>query len=161
MWPFDYFRSKDFENARTILVVDDSPVDLLFSSRSLSRAGYKILEATGGQQALDVAREHIPDLIVLDYMMKDIKGPVVCQTLKHNENTQHIPVVFLTSMDTPYSIVEGFEKGAENYLTKPIRPGELVRTVTRILKDIANGTQPGIVKSYKDLERDHFWEKQS
>lgn len=136
MWPFSMFQNRDFEKSKTVLVVDDGEIDRMLAVRSLEKVGYNILEAASGKKAIDVASQEVPDLILLDFVMPDMKGPEVCEILKSEPKTKDIPVIFLTSMDTPYSIIDGFDKGADNYLTKPIKPREIVYQVTLMLKDI-------------------------
>ena len=113
---------------KTILVIDDSDVDRTFSVRVLSKR-YFVLEAHGAKEGLEIAFKQRPDLILLDYMMPDMNGPEVCRMLKHNYGLQDVPVVLLTSMDTPRTVIDGLEEGAEAYLIKPIGARDLLEEV--------------------------------
>ena len=111
---------------KTILVIDDSELDRKTTSGMLT-GRFKVLCATGGREGIAMACAHRPDLILLDFMMPDLKGPEVCRLLKDDPRTRDIPVIFLTSMDTPNHMVDSFEQGAEVYLTKPVSRAELVK----------------------------------
>ena len=113
---------------KTILVIDDSVLDRTFVQRVLSRR-YHVQTATNGQSGIEAARQKRPDLILLDYMMPDMKGPDVCRALKSDQATEAIPVIFLTSMDDALSMSDGFEEGADQYLTKPIGKSALLGQV--------------------------------
>ena len=127
--------SKPLGKQATILVVDDSDVDRTFSLRTLSNRGYKILSAPNGETGVQMAKAHRPDLILLDYMMPDLNGPEVCHILKNDTTTKNIPVIFLTSLDTPKSVVDCFEQGAEIFLPKPIKASELLEQVRLTLSE--------------------------
>ena len=121
--------TKTNQPSATILVVDDSETDRTFINRLLTKKGYKILSAENGQTALQMAKGFLPDLIVLDYMLPDISGPEVCKTLKSLPATQNIPVIFLTSLDTPVSVIECFKEGADIFLSKPVKTDELLQQI--------------------------------
>ena len=113
---------------KTILVIDDSEMDRIFVEKTL-RQNYHVITAADGLKGIDAARLSRPDLILLDYMMPGMPGPEVCRVLKSDQKTESIPVVFLTSMDDAISMSEGFEGGAEHYLTKPIGKTKLLDQV--------------------------------
>ena len=118
----------DPPRTRTVLVIDDSDVDRTLVVRFLSRR-YFVLTAASGKEGLDIAFSQCPDLILLDYMMPEMNGPEVCHRLKGDPRTESIPVIFLTSMDTPSTVVDGLEEGAEAYLIKPISKHDLIEQV--------------------------------
>lgn len=118
---------------RTILVVDDSPLDRTIATRALARK-YHVLAADNGRFGLELARQHRPDLILLDYVMPEMDGPETCAALKADPLTEGIPVIFVTRMDEPSTFVEGMEGGAESFLTKPVKMGELIAEVDLRLK---------------------------
>lgn len=117
-----------------ILVVDDEKDLLELVAFNLSNAGYKVVTATTGEEALERAREKQPDLIVLDILLPDLPGLEVCRILKSEEKTRGIPVVFLTAKGEEIDRVVGFELGADDYVTKPFSPRELVLRVKALLK---------------------------
>ena len=103
----------------TILVVDDEIINIQILNNALADE-YNILTATMGRQAIEVASQSLPDLILLDVMMPDINGHEVCQTLKSNDLTKHIPIIFVTAQSRPEDEIKGLELGAVDYFTKPL-----------------------------------------
>ena len=114
---------------QTVLIVDDTPANIEMLSEALSDE-YEVLFATSGQDALDIAAEQHPDLILLDVMMPEMDGYEVCARLKGDTTTRTIPVIFVTAMDHEEEETEGLNVGAIDYLTKPIRPA-IVRARVR------------------------------
>ena len=109
------------ENRPTILVVDDEPINIKLIDDALKHQ-YRVICAMNGKQALSVAREQIqPDLILLDVLMPDMDGYDVCSELKHDPLTEHIPVIFITSLEDENDETRGFEVGAVDFIRKPIR----------------------------------------
>lgn len=115
---------------QTILVVDDSPETTQVLSRRIESWGYKVLTSTSGEEALRIAEEQRPDLMLLDIMMPKMKGRQVCARLKANPATQHIPVIFLTALGLADHVKAGMDLGAEDYLVKPFEPEELKERIT-------------------------------
>lgn len=120
-----------------ILVIDDSEVDMKVACAAIERGGYSTLKAFDGKTGLSMIKEHLPDLVILDYNLPDFKGPDICKTLKIDATTGRIPVLFLTSMDSPGSIIDCYEQGGENYLAKPIDVKFLLKQIDEALKDKA------------------------
>ena len=104
----------------TILLVDDAAANLEALNAVLG-ADYELIFATSGQEAIDLAREQLPDLILLDVMMSGMNGYQVCRKLKDDDQTRGIPVIFVTSMDHEEDEAAGLDAGAIDYLAKPIR----------------------------------------
>ena len=129
-----FFKPKAVQKHIKILVIDDSMVDQRLACAAIERGGYTALKANDGKSGLELAKEQKPHLIILDYNLPDIKGPEVCKLLKTHIDTQHIPVLFLTSLTDPDYVVNCFEQG-ENYLSKPISGKLLLKQVESILKD--------------------------
>lgn len=119
---------------KTILVVDDTPININFLKNILSNVGYNVKVANSGQRALDlVVKKPTPDLILLDVMMPDMDGYEVCRRLKKDESTQDIPIIFVTAKDAEHDEEVGFELGAVDYITKPIStPITLARVKTHL-----------------------------
>ncbi len=113
-----------------ILIVDDTPENLEVLKRILSRNGFNVLTAADGETALTIAKEHQPQLILLDVMMPGaFNGFEVCELLKRNTDTGHIPVIFVTSLSDASNVVHGFDVGAVDYIVKPFNAGEVLARV--------------------------------
>lgn len=121
------------DDPRTVLVADDDEDILQLVSFRLERAGYTVVTAADGQQALAAAREHKPDLAVLDVMMPGLNGYEVTRRLRADEATATIPVILLTARVQEADVSRGFEAGADDYLRKPFSPQELRSRVQAIL----------------------------
>jgi len=102
-----------------ILAVDDEPINIQLMAGALN-GEYDLLTALNGQGAIDMLKEHKPDLILLDVMMPDITGFEVCKIIKADERFADIPIIFLTALDTQEGQLQGLELGGIDYLTKPI-----------------------------------------
>lgn len=119
----------------TVLVVDDDPNSLQLLQNVLSCEGYNLLSAEHGAQALVLAYNYRPDVIVLDVMMPDIDGFEVCRRLRADDTLRHVPILLLTALDDRESKLRGLEAGADDFLSKPFDSVELrtrLRTITRL-----------------------------
>lgn len=112
-----------------ILVVDDTPSNIQSLAATLKPAGYQVLVATNGQQALDVMAKVRPDLILLDIMMPIMDGFEACANIKANADWHDIPIIFLTAKTETADLVKGFELGAVDYVSKPFNAHELMARV--------------------------------
>lgn len=112
-----------------ILVVDDAATNLKILWAVLEPAGYTLTFASGGKQALERVRTAKPDLILLDLMMPDLDGLQVCQTLKQDPEQADIPIIFLTASHETNHLLQAFNQGAVDYLTKPFKKAELLARV--------------------------------
>jgi DNA-binding response OmpR family regulator len=112
-----------------ILIVDDTPVNIEVLHRTLESEGYALSVATRGETALEIASHLKPDLILLDIMMPGIDGYETCRKLKENENTRECPVIFVSAKGEVADMVEGFDLGGVDYITKPIRREEVLSRV--------------------------------
>ena len=122
------------DQPRTVLVADDDEDILQLVSFRLERAGYTVVTAADGQQALAAARQHQPDLAVLDVMMPGLNGYEVTRQLRADPATAAIPVILLTARVQEADVSRGFEAGADDYLRKPFSPQELRSRVQAILQ---------------------------
>ena len=122
--------------SHSVLIVDDEAdvVDLV--RYKLRAAGFTVLEAHDGLQALASAREHRPDAVVLDLMLPQMSGEEVCRQLKSDPDTAAIPVLMLTAKGQPAERIAGLEIGADDYITKPFSPRELVLRVEAVLRRV-------------------------
>jgi sigma-B regulation protein RsbU (phosphoserine phosphatase) len=119
----------------TILIVDDSPVNLQVLMRTLDGTGHRILVATGGESAIEIAERARPDLILLDVMMPGVDGFEVCRAIKANPATNHMVVIFLSALGEVADKVAGLEMGAADYITKPIQADEVIaRVATHLIQ---------------------------
>lgn len=116
---------------RRILVVDDEPRMIHFIRLNLEHDGFEVFEATSGLKALDQFRDQLPDLILLDVMMPDIDG---FETLRLIREISNVPVIMLTAKGEEEDRVRGLELGADDYITKPFSPRELVSRVRAVLR---------------------------
>jgi DNA-binding response OmpR family regulator len=116
-----------------VLVADDDPHIVELVSYRLERAGYDVIPATDGQEALSLLEQHRPDLAVLDVMMPRLSGYDITRELRRSEPTRNIPVILLTGCAQESDIQLGFEAGADDYLRKPFSPEELRARVQAIL----------------------------
>ena len=109
-----------------VLVIEDEPDVLDLIRLHLRKEGFTVLEASDGLAGLKLAREKLPAAIVLDLMIPEMRGEDVCRQLRAREATAQIPVIMLTAKARPEDRVAGLELGADDYLTKPFSPRELI-----------------------------------
>jgi len=133
-----------------ILVVDDEPETLELVSLHLRQAGFEVLTAEDGAAALEKARARLPQLIVLDLMLPETDGLEVCKRLRRDPATAGIPILMLTARATEVDRVLGLELGADDYVTKPFSPRELVLRVRKLLERKGPG-EPAEVLQFEDL----------
>ena len=126
----------------TVLIVEDEPDVLDLLRLHLRKEGFAVLEAVDGVQALKIARAKLPSVIVLDLMIPEMRGEDVCRQLKSQEATAKIPILMLTAKARPEDRVAGLELGADDYLTKPFSPRELVLRL-RLLVQKSRSSGPG------------------
>jgi DNA-binding response OmpR family regulator len=123
----------------TVLVVDDEPNIADLIELYLRREGYRVVKAAGGEDGIRAVGEQRPRLVVLDVGLPDIDGLEVCRRLRA---TSAIPVIFVTARDTEVDRVLGLELGADDYVTKPFSPAELVARVKAVLRRAEGGAAP-------------------
>src|SRR5213080_2289697 len=117
-----------------ILVVDDEPDAVELIDFNLKAASFEVVTAADGNAALKKARSSLPDLIVLDLMLPEVDGLEVCKMLRRDPATAAIPIVMVTAKAAEIDRVVGLELGADDYLTKPFSPRELVLRIKKILE---------------------------
>ena len=118
----------------TILVVDDELDILEFVGYNLRKEGYKVLTANNGLAAIEIAQEKTPDLVILDVMMPDMDGIETCERMRAIPKLTNTIITFLTARSEDYSQIAGLEAGADDYITKPIRPKVLLSRVKALLR---------------------------
>lgn len=117
-----------------ILVVDDEPDVVELVNFNLKEAGYDVVTATDGEEALKKTRAVLPSLIILDLMLPEVDGLEVCKILRRDPQTSGIPIIMLTAKAAEIDRILGLELGADDYVTKPFSPRELVLRVKRLLR---------------------------
>jgi CheY-like chemotaxis protein/DNA-binding CsgD family transcriptional regulator len=124
----------DPSTSDVILIVDDIPENLSLLHDALDEAGYMVLVATNGESAIQRARQGVPKVILLDAMMPGMDGFEVCRRLKADYATQHIPVIFMTGLIETEHVVAAFEAGGTDYVTKPLKPMEVMARISSHLQ---------------------------
>jgi DNA-binding NarL/FixJ family response regulator len=134
-------------NNDVVLIIDDIPENLSLLHDALDESGYTVLVATNGESALQRARQSRPDVILLDALMPGMDGFEVARRLKADFSTQHIPIVFMTGLTETEHVVAAFAAGGADYVTKPIRPQEVL---ARIAAHMQNARQMKQARSALD-----------
>jgi DNA-binding response OmpR family regulator len=120
---------------KTILVVEDSPMEMKLMLGLLANTGYQVLSATDGEQALAAAQEHHPDLILLDVVLPKKNGYQVCRQLKGSPETAGSKIVMVSSKSQETDRFWGMKQGADDYVTKPIDAAVMLAAIERAMKD--------------------------
>ena len=139
---------------KKILVADDETDVLHLVTTNLKNAGYTVIKAEDGLVALTKARETRPDLIVLDLMLPELSGLEVCKVLKKEPGTAHIPIIMLTAKAEEVDRIVGLELGADDYLTKPFSPRELVLRIKSVMRRGREATETTEQISLGDIQID-------
>ena len=119
------------ENPGRVLVVDDLPTNREIMARILARQGYDVSSAESGPEALDIIAENPPELVLLDVSMPGMNGFEVCERIKDDEATEHIPVIFVSALSELGDKVRAFEVGAVDYIIKPFRKDHLLSKIVK------------------------------
>ena len=122
----------------TILIIDDEEDIREIISYNLTKDGYTVLKAKNGLDGIKKAKMNIPNLILLDVMMPEMDGIEVCELLRADETTRDIKICFLTARSEDYSQIAGFDAGADDYVTKPVKPKVLASRIKAILRRSSN-----------------------
>ena len=146
-----------------ILLVDDEKDILEFLSYNLRNEGFKIHTASNGRDAVRIATEIRPHLVLMDVMMPDMDGIEACEEIRANGDLEDTLVAFLTARGEDYSQIAGFEAGGDDYITKPIKPRVLVSRIKALLKrhkvkieDSGNGTVNKIVSGDLVIDKERY-----
>src|SRR5258708_2051 len=118
----------------TILVIDDEKDLIELVRYNLEKEGFDVIAATDGQSGIEVVKKHRPDLVVLDLMMPGLDGLQVCQQLRADPRAGRIPVIMLTARATEADRIVGLELGADDYITKPFSPREVLARIKAVLR---------------------------
>lgn len=142
----------------TILLVDDEADILEFLSYNLRKEGYKVFTASDGEEGVRMTQQFQPSLILMDIMMPKMDGIEACQFIRKDLNLNQPIIAFLTSRAEDYAQIAGFEAGADDYITKPIRPRLLISKVESLLRRLSNSlaNQTSINGTNLIIEREKF-----
>jgi len=139
---------------KKILIVDDEPQIVEICSDYLKAAGYETVTASNGAQGLSLARHEKPDLIVLDLMMPEMDGLDVCREIRRESN---VPIIMLTARVEETDKLIGLELGADDYITKPFSPRELVARVRVVLRRVTSTPESDVIRVGEvELDRAHY-----
>ena len=127
---------QEVEKRRRILVVEDNQLSLALLKQLLGAHGYEILETSEGLEAIDIARDEQPDLILMDIGLPDICGLDATRLLKQDEQTKAIPIIAVTALATPEYEKKSLESGCDAYIAKPITLDNLLRTIESFLSSL-------------------------
>lgn len=139
---------------QTILVVDDEQDLLDLIEYNLKKEGFDVIKAEDGMEGINLAREHTPDLVLLDIMMPKMDGLEVCEIVRSDSDLKNIPIIFLTARGDEKMEVEGLDKGGDDYITKPISTTKLVSRIKAVLRRFDGMKQSGNILNIHDLEID-------
>lgn len=121
--------------ARLLLVEDDPALSELLEFR-FRKEGYDVRVTADGDEAMMMAREQLPDLVILDWMIEGTSGIEVCRQLRRDKQTAHVPIIMLTARETEDDRIRGLDTGADDYMTKPFSPRELLARVAAVMRRI-------------------------
>jgi two-component system alkaline phosphatase synthesis response regulator PhoP len=124
-----------------ILLVDDEQDILEIVGYNLSQEGYQVVTATNGKEAITKAKKELPQLIIMDVMMPEMDGMEACENIRKLPELSNVIITFLTARSEDYSQVAGFDAGADDYITKPIKPKLLVSKVKALLRRLKSEEQ--------------------
>ena len=124
-----------------ILIVDDEPDILEILQYNLKSEGYQVKTAKNGRQAINLANDWMPHLVLLDVMMPEMDGIEACEELRKNKNLDNLIIIFLSARGEDFSQVAGLEAGADDYITKPIKPKVLISKIKAILRRLKNSDE--------------------
>jgi two-component system alkaline phosphatase synthesis response regulator PhoP len=144
------------ENTK-ILLVDDEPDILEFMEYNLKKEGYSKFLARNGQEAVDVAKKIKPHLVILDIMMPVMDGIEACRQLRSSQDFKNTVITFLTARNEDYSQIAGFDVGADDYISKPIKPRVLISRIKALLRRFsADGSEEVVRIGSLEIDREKY-----
>lgn len=148
--------NKRFMSVKKILIADDEPDILEIIQFNLQAEGYEVVTAKNGDEAIEMAKKHEPDLIILDIMMPGKNGIEVCNLLRLQPLFNDTLIVFLTALSDEGTEIKGLETGADDYLTKPISPKVLVSKVNALFRRLYKEDQPVLQIGDLQIDREKY-----
>jgi len=130
----------------TVLVAEDENALVTLLRYNLEREGYRVLQAQDGEEALLVANEQKPDLVLLDWMLPQLSGIEVCRRLRGRQETRNVPIIMLTARGEENDRIRGLDTGADDYITKPFSPRELLARIQAVLRRAAPAGADDVVE---------------
>ena len=137
----------------TVLVAEDEGALITLLRYNLEREGYRVLEAVDGEEALLVASETTPDLVLLDWMLPQLSGIEVCRRLRSRQETRNVPIIMLTARGEETDRIRGLDTGADDYITKPFSMTELLARLRAVMRRIRPSLAEDVVR-IGDIEMD-------
>jgi len=128
-------KGRSFSRVLKVLLVEDNELDRKVVTEILMKQGWHIIHAENGARAIESAKNNKPDIIIMDCLMPEMGGIEACREIKDSKETEDIPVIFLTSDETPSNIIDCFDVEAENYLAKPVNSKVLVENIIHIISE--------------------------
>jgi two-component system alkaline phosphatase synthesis response regulator PhoP len=144
---------------KTILIIDDEDDIRAILTYNLEKENYRVLNASNGKDGIELAQQHTPDLVLLDVMMPEMDGIEVCEYLRADPKTENISICFLTARSEDYSQIAGLEAGADDYVSKPIKPKVLVSRIKAILRrgdKVSNRTSENKAEDNLIIDRERY-----
>ena len=140
-------------NKASVLIVEDEPDISEVIRYNLSRAGYRVRDTLDGEEGLVMIKEEKPDVLILDWMLPSVSGLEICRALRRQKNTRDIGIIMLTARGEELDRVQGLESGADDYISKPFSPAELVARVASVLRRSKPILSEDVL-TYADIEMD-------
>ena len=141
-----------------ILIVEDEESIVTLVKYNLEKEGYKISHRANGEDAIQEAKDNLPDLILLDWMLPNLSGIEICKIIKSDKKTKHIPIIMLTAKGEEEDKIKGLNSGADDYITKPFSHKELIARVNALLRRANPMTSEDFVE-YGDIKIDRIERK--
>lgn len=139
-------------DAKKILVVDDEPMNIKLLTAILVPAGYNVINATRGNEAIQLTEKEHPDIVLLDLLMPGMDGFQACKTMRTQFRSMSFAIIILTAKDDENDIKHALEQGADDYILKPINAKELLKKISVILSLLQNGMLPSSLYYKKQNE---------
>jgi two-component system phosphate regulon response regulator PhoB len=136
-----------------LLLAEDDPAMVELLRWTFEKEGFEVVSTPSGEEALLLAAESPPDIVILDWMLEELSGIEVCRRLRRAPETSNVPIIMLTSRGEETDRVRGLETGADDYITKPFSPPELIARIRAVLRRVRPALA-GMVLSVGDLELD-------
>jgi two-component system phosphate regulon response regulator PhoB len=136
-----------------ILVVEDEPPLQQLLGYNLKAAGFEVAQAYDGEEALQLIDESVPDLVLLDWMLPEVSGVELCRRLRRRSDTARVPIIMLTARTEEHDRLRGLETGADDYVTKPFSPAELIARIRAVLRRVRPAFSEQAL-SFHDLRMD-------